>query len=90
MWDIRNVTEYGYIRLNAGSLSHVCVDRSGKRLVVGCNDGVIRVIDVSTEKFNVIAELKGHEDLVQVAKFNPNDDCVVSAGSDCTFKVWSP
>ena len=35
-----------------------------------------------------LAELAGHEDAVQAVAFDRSGQFLVSASSDCTFKVW--
>ena len=35
-----------------------------------------------------MAELQGHEDAVQAVAFEPQGKFLVSASSDCTFRVW--
>lgn len=36
-----------------------------------------------------MAELRGHEDAVQSVAFDPSDKAIISASSDCTFRLWS-
>uniref|UniRef100_A0A6U4DU09 Uncharacterized protein n=1 Tax=Phaeomonas parva TaxID=124430 RepID=A0A6U4DU09_9STRA len=35
-----------------------------------------------------LAELRGHEDAVQAVIFDPTDRNLISAASDCTFRIW--
>lgn len=37
----------------------------------------------------LVAELRGHEDAVQSVAFDPSDKAIISASSDCTFRLWS-
>jgi len=37
----------------------------------------------------LMGELRGHEDAVQALALDPQDSRLVSASSDCTFRVWA-
>jgi len=37
----------------------------------------------------LIANLQGHDDAVQSVSFSPNDELLVSAASDNTYRIWN-
>ena len=38
---------------------------------------------------DLLGELRGHEDAVQAVCLDAQDARLVSASSDCTFRLWS-
>jgi WD40 repeat protein len=62
-------------------------DRSGTRLAVASDDATVKLFDTTTQTH--IKDLNGHEDAVQAVLFDPMGKFLVSASSDCTFRIWS-
>lgn len=56
-------------------------------LVVASDDGRIKCY--STVSREPLAELSGHEDAVQAVALDTGGRYLVTAASDCTFKLWS-
>ena len=81
------VAEIGTIEVSQHPVNSVCFDRSGTRLVAASDDGVIR--SFSTVDKSLLGELRGHEDAVQAVALDPQDSRLVSASSDCTFRIWA-
>ena len=59
---------------------------AGDRLLIGCDDGRARVIDVSSNQ--VLLELAGHDGAVQSAEYNPAANRIVTAGSDGDARLF--
>jgi sperm-associated antigen 16 protein len=55
-------------------------------LAVACDDGRVKLYNAAAGE--PLCELAGHEDAVQAAAFDRGGGFLVSASSDCTFKVW--
>jgi WD40 repeat protein len=56
-------------------------------VVIGSEDGTIKMYNLTSGEKE--GELKGHEDAVnQVIVDSSKDGYVISASSDCTFRVW--
>jgi sperm-associated antigen 16 protein len=88
LWDVRMVAERATLGpVGQHPLNKVCFDRSGSRVAAASGDGTVKVFDAESRA--VVVELRGHEDAVQSVVFSPADDFLVSAASDCTFRVWS-
>jgi WD40 repeat protein len=65
----------------------VAFDKSGTLLAVASDDTTVKVINLADEKITV---LKGHDDAVQCAVFDPSTNgFLVSCGSDATVRYWS-
>jgi hypothetical protein len=64
----------------------VCFNSDGTLLASGENDNVIRIW--STEEWEVLHKLSGHEDSINSINFSPDSRYVVSGSSDNTIKIW--
>jgi WD40 repeat protein len=54
---------------------------------VASDDGRAKLYNAATGE--ALCELAGHEDAVQALAFDRGGQFLVTASSDCTFKVWS-
>jgi WD40 repeat protein len=62
-------------------------DKSGKKIVIGNEDGSIKVFNIETGDCE--GELKGHEDAVlEMVWDNNKESMLLSASSDCSFRIW--
>ena len=48
-----------------------------------------RIKAYSTQTFEAVAELPGHEDAAQAVVWDPAGSYLVSCGSDNTFRLWA-
>ena len=87
IWDIRMVKEARQIDIGLCASNCAIFDKSNKYIIVGASDSTIKIFDMlSGEKEN---ELKGHEDEVLDLCFDNNKDgCLLSASSDCSWRIW--
>ncbi|KAK3093566.1 hypothetical protein FSP39_017398 [Pinctada imbricata] len=67
-------------------VNHMCLNKSGKRLVAGSSDFTVRVVDVDTCKHET---LRGHEAPVLSVALDPQEKYVASSSCDGTVRVWS-
>jgi WD40 repeat protein len=56
-------------------------------LAVASDDGRVKCYAAATG--DPVCELSGHEDAAQAVAFDRGGGFLVSAGSDCTFKLWA-
>ena len=62
-------------------------DKSGTKIVVGNEDGAIKVFNIQSGECE--GELKGHEDAVlELVWDNAKEPMLLSASSDCSFRIW--
>lgn len=87
VWDIRMVKEVHSFDSGLNSANSAIFDKSSTMVFVASDDSTIKVFNtVSGEKE---AELKGHEDSVlDLCWDNSKDGYLISAGSDCSFRLW--
>ena len=62
-------------------------DKSGQKIVIGGEDGSIKVYNVISGESE--GECKGHEDAVlDLTWDNAKEPTLLSASADCSFKIW--
>lgn len=74
--------------VDAGPLgaNQVVFSPSGKMLAVGCDDGLVRLVEVES---CTVSSLSGHRDGVQSVTFDHKGETVISAGSDGLINIWT-
>jgi sperm-associated antigen 16 protein len=87
VWDVRMIEQRHAFACGPHPANSVSFDKSGTLLAVASDDTTIKVISLLDEKISV---LRGHEDAVQCAVFDPaTNGFLVSCGSDATVRYWS-
>jgi len=86
LWDIRLVKERvtadcGKVQANA-----LAFDKSGENIAVACDDNLVKLFD---KNGTLLHTLRGHEDAVQDVLFDHSLKCIISCGSDSTFRIWN-
>jgi WD40 repeat protein len=62
-------------------------DKAQENAYVACEDGTIKVFKMETGEKD--GELKGHDDAVlDLTWDNAKDGYLISAGADCSFRMW--
>ena len=87
IWDVRMVKEE--MQFDSGLTSANCAifDKSSQSIYVASEDSTIKVFNLLTKEKE--GELKGHEDAVLDITFDwGKDGYLVSAGADCSFRIW--
>lgn len=64
------------------------LDKSGKRLAAGCDDGTIRIIKTYTHSLE--RTLEGHERAVACLAFHPKGTEIASGSRDKNVMIWKP
>ena len=83
----KEMDEKGALSSGQHPLNKVAFDRSGSTLAAASDDGTVKIFNC--EEMTTVAELRGHEDAVQSVAWDLEGKFLVSAGSDCTFRIWS-
>jgi len=86
LWDVRTVSQTAQIDAGPHPINKLDFDRSGKVLAAASDDGVVKMYSAEGK---LTKSLKGHGDAVQSVLFDPLAKYIVSASSDCTFRIWS-
>ena len=89
VWDIRMVKEA--VQFDSGPSCANCAvfDKASKYVLVATSEqSAIQVFSLATGEKE--GELKGHEDSVLDLCFDNNREggCLISASSDCSFRLW--
>ena len=89
LWDVRMVAEIATINCSGpqgAACNGAAFDASGKSLAVCCDDGKLRFVDVEARALG--HETPGHNDPVSAAVFDRKGKYLVTAGADCTFRLF--
>jgi len=61
-------------------------DHASARVVTGCDD----LVELWSLRGERLAKLAGHQGLIGVAGFSPDDRRIISGSIDHTFRIWDP
>ena len=87
VWDTRVMDQKAAFACGPHPANSVAFDMTGSLIAVASDDALIRVISLVDGKQTV---LKGHDDSVQHAVFDPSSNgFLISCGSDATVRYWS-
>ena len=87
IWDTRMIEQKAAYPCGPHPANSVAYDKSGTLLAVASDDATIKLINLLEEK---VYTLKGHEDGVQCAVFDPCANAfLVSCGADTTVRYWT-
>ncbi len=84
-WDLRGDLSWPGWGKNYGALRAV-YNPAGDRVIVACNDSVIRVLDA--ESGEVVDTIHGHENAVEAVALPADGAWLASAGRDRTVRTW--
>ncbi|KAK9387045.1 WD40-repeat-containing domain protein [Lipomyces mesembrius] len=89
MWDIAKGTPVRVMLSHHAPVSSICVSPDGRTLASGADDGSIILWDLGTGK--QIKTMRGHDRNTSVysLSFSREGTVLVSAGADCSVRVWN-
>ncbi|CAE6423601.1 unnamed protein product [Rhizoctonia solani] len=73
--------------VGSGVLS-IAFSPDGHRVLMGCEDGTIRIHDMASNSLPLISRIDGHTDWVRCVVFSPDGSRILSSSSDCTIRMW--
>ena len=90
IWDLRMVKEWKHFDSGLCSSNCAIFDKSSKYILVANEDNTIKMFNIESNNPNEKeSELKGHDDAVlDLVWDNNKDGYLVSASSDCSFRLW--
>ena len=56
-------------------------------IAAACDDGTVLLLSVPD--LRLLGSLKGHEDAAQAVVWDSESNYLITAGSDCTYRVWT-
>ncbi|KAG0165311.1 U3 small nucleolar RNA-associated protein [Apophysomyces sp. BC1034] len=87
-WDTTSLTAKRSVDSNGGAVWCLAVNSTGTRLAAGCEDGRIRLFDISNNQFEYIRNLEPQKGRILSVAWSPDDDYIVSGGSDSAIRKW--
>jgi hypothetical protein len=92
IWSITSFEELARLESvdrSQGCAHTVAFSRDGSRLVSGHSGRYNEVRIWNTATFELLAELRGHQEWINSVSFSPDDTHVVSGSDDGTVRIWN-
>ncbi|KAI8377206.1 quinon protein alcohol dehydrogenase-like superfamily [Choanephora cucurbitarum] len=89
-WDTTTMTIKKSCDSNGGAVWCLAVNSKGTRLAAGCEDGCIRMFDIADGNLEYIRSFEPQKGRVLSIAWAPNDEYIVSGGSDSAIRTWNP
>ncbi|KAL9541470.1 hypothetical protein MBANPS3_009109 [Mucor bainieri] len=89
-WDTTTMTAKKSCDSNGGAVWCLAVNSKGTRLAAGCEDGCIRMFDIADGNLEYIRSFEPQKGRVLSVAWAPNDEYIVSGGSDSAIRTWNP
>ncbi|KAI7901402.1 quinon protein alcohol dehydrogenase-like superfamily [Cokeromyces recurvatus] len=89
-WDTTTMTVKKSCDTNGGAVWCLAVNSKGTRLAAGCEDGCVRLFDIADGNLEYIRTFEPQKGRVLSVAWAPNDEFIVSGGSDSAIRTWNP
>lgn len=77
-----------YLPIGSGKIRSIRTNRTGEQLLIGCQDGTVRVFDLNN--FNELVRIEAHKGGCSAVLFDPTDDNqIITGGKDARIKRWN-
>jgi WD40 repeat protein len=86
-WDPKTLRQRSLLGFPAGA-PVIMYTTDGKYLVAGCNDGTVRLWNMTKDKPEMELELKGATSPLQAVAFSPDGKNVAAGGDDTFIRLW--
>ncbi|CAO3681521.1 unnamed protein product [Rhizopus stolonifer] len=75
---------------NGGAVWCLAVNSIGTLLAAGCEDGCIRMFNIANGNLEYLRSFEPQKGRVLSVAWAPNDEYIVSGGSDSSLRTWDP
>ncbi|KAI9476039.1 MAG: WD40-repeat-containing domain protein [Benjaminiella poitrasii] len=89
-WDTTTMTVKKSCDTNGGAVWCLAVNSKGTRLAAGCEDGRVRLFDIADGNLEYIRSFEPQKGRVLSVAWAPDDEYIVSGGSDSAIRTWNP
>lgn len=73
---------------NGGAVWCLAVNKKGTKLAAGCDDGRIRLFNIGFGELEYVRTFEPQNGRILSVAWGPNDDYIVSGGSDSSVRKW--
>ena len=88
-WDLHSLTVKTVSDSYGGAVWGAAMNHSDTLLAIACEDGSIRLFDISQAgQINYLRAIGHHEGAALSVAFSLDDKHLASGGSDCTIRLW--
>ncbi len=85
-WDVQTGEQLNVIGPFETETDTCAIDMMNKRMVLGCDDGVIRVFDINSHQ--LLQEIVGHTSAIKKVAVSPETGDILSAAYDQQILIW--
>ncbi|KAI8381572.1 quinon protein alcohol dehydrogenase-like superfamily [Radiomyces spectabilis] len=87
-WDLTSLTAKKSVDSNGGAIWCLAVNSNGTQLAAGCEDGCIRLFNIADDSLEYIRRFDPQKGRILSVAWGPNDEYIVSGGSDSALRKW--
>ena len=87
IWNTESYDLLLFLPFDCGKIRRMCLDETGTRLFLACQDGYIRILE--TEYFNQIGEFFAHENGATSIVFHAESKQLLTGGKDAILRIWN-
>jgi WD40 repeat protein/serine/threonine protein kinase len=85
VWNLKT-REVQSLVMKSGKIRSIALSRDGLRAAGGCDDKVVRVVDITNQK--ELGCFKGHTGVIHAVAFSFDGQRVLSGSADKTLRLW--
>ncbi|MFC1761687.1 LamG-like jellyroll fold domain-containing protein, partial [Planctomycetota bacterium] len=87
-WDAVTGRELTTFSRHERSVRAIQYSPDGQRIAMGCDDGMLKIVDRETEKEMILIDGKGGDFSIRSLCFSPDGQRLVSGGDDRMVRIW--
>ncbi|CAO3586968.1 unnamed protein product [Absidia cylindrospora] len=88
-WDPQTLTAKKLVDSNGGAVWCLAVNSDSSRLAAGCEDGCIRVFDITNGQLEYQRRFESQKGRILSITWGPDDSYIVSGGYDSSVRKWN-
>ncbi len=86
VWDLKTGSEIAKMGPFETETDTCAVDALTQRIILGCDDGIVRIFELNTWK--LIAAIEGHSSAIKKVAVSPENGDILSAAYDQQILIW--
>ncbi|KAI8619181.1 WD40-repeat-containing domain protein [Chytriomyces sp. MP71] len=88
-WDLVALAPKNRVESGGGAVWSMAVDVKGRRVALGCEDGCVRVFDVTLESLMFVASCDRQDGRILSVAYHPTKPIIAAGSSDSCIRLYS-